>query len=147
MSKQYDLAIIGGGAAGFFAACQLLEKNPKARIVILERGKDVLQKVKISGGGRCNVTHAFGEPKELAKNYPRGQKELLGPFHKFCSGDMAYWLEQKGVETKIEDDGRMFPITDSSQTIVDVLYKNSMTKGVELITSCNITDLKLKKDF
>lgn len=147
MSKQYDLAIIGGGAAGFFAACQLLEKNPKARIVILERGKDVLQKVKISGGGRCNVTHACWEPKELAKNYPRGQKELLGPFHKFCSGDMAYWLEQKGVETKIEDDGRMFPITDSSQTIVDVLYQNSMAKGVELITSCNITDLKLKKDF
>jgi len=147
MSKQYDLAIIGGGAAGFFAACQLLEKNPKARIVIRERGKDVLQKGKISGGGRCNVTHAFGEPKEHPKNYPRGQKELLGTFQKFCSGDMAYWLEKKGVQTKIEEDGRMFPMTDSSQTIVDVLYKNSMTKGVELITSCNITDLKLKKDF
>ncbi|WP_375252821.1 NAD(P)/FAD-dependent oxidoreductase, partial [Dokdonia donghaensis] len=85
--NRFDILIVGGGAAGFFTAINLAEKNPQLKIAILERGKDVLTKVKISGGGRCNVTHAEFIPKELSKKYPRGEKELLGPFHTFMTGD------------------------------------------------------------
>jgi predicted Rossmann fold flavoprotein len=139
---MYDIIIIGGGAAGFFCAAQVIEQKPNAKVLILERAKDVLQKVKISGGGRCNVTHACWEPNELIKNYPRGSKELLGPFNKFCTGDMVYWLEQNGVETKIEEDGRMFPISDSSQTIIDCLINTTIKKGVELQCNQNVQELK-----
>jgi predicted flavoprotein YhiN len=89
------------------------------RILILERGKEVLTKVKVSGGGRCNVTHACFIPRDLSGHYPRGEKELLGPFHQFACGDMLDWLDKHGVETKIEEDGRIFPTTDDSQTIID----------------------------
>jgi predicted flavoprotein YhiN len=92
-----EIAIIGGGAAGFFAAIQLAKLLPNARMVIFEQSGEVLQKVKISGGGRCNVTHACYEPKELVKHYPRGEKELLGPFHKFGPAEMTAWLEKEGV--------------------------------------------------
>ena len=118
--SNFDLVVIGGGAAGFFAAitCTELSEKPR-RILILEKGSDVLQKVKISGGGRCNVTHDCHDPREFAKNYPRGQKALPGPLHRWNAGDMIDWLEQRGIELKTEADGRMFPITDSSQTIID----------------------------
>src|SRR5690606_33674407 len=116
---NYDIIIVGGGAAGFFAAINAAEINPKLKIAILERGKEVLTKVRISGGGRCNVTHACFEPNELVKNYPRGEKELRGPFHSFAAGDTIEWFERHGVALKIEDDGRMFPVSDSSQTIID----------------------------
>ncbi|MGB0430575.1 MAG: NAD(P)/FAD-dependent oxidoreductase [Bacteroidia bacterium] len=139
---MYDVIIIGGGAAGFFCAAQIIEQKPNAKVLILERAKDVLQKVKISGGGRCNVTHACWEPNELIKNYPRGSKELLGPFNKFCTGDMVYWLEQNNVETKIEEDGRMFPTSDSSQTIIDCLLGATLKKGVELQCNQNVQSLK-----
>ncbi|MFY0673050.1 MAG: NAD(P)/FAD-dependent oxidoreductase [Bacteroidia bacterium] len=139
---MHDVIIIGGGAAGFFCAAQIIKQKPKAKVLILERAKDVLQKVKISGGGRCNVTHACWEPNELVKNYPRGSKELLGPFNKFCTGDMVYWLEQNGVETKIEEDGRMFPITDSSQTIIDCLLNTTVKRGVELKCNQNVHELR-----
>lgn len=119
MKKNYDVIIVGGGAAGYFCAINLAEKNPNLSIAILERGKEVLTKVRISGGGRCNVTHACFEPNELIKFYPRGEKELRGPFHKFSSGDTIEWFEKHGVELKIEDDGRMFPTSNSSQTIID----------------------------
>lgn len=111
-----DVIIIGGGAAGFFTAINAAEANPNLKIILLERGKEVLTKVKISGGGRCNVTHAEFLPKELTQNYPRGEKELLGPFHTFMTGDTIEWFEKRGVELKIEEDGRMFPVSDSSQT-------------------------------
>ncbi|NNC49405.1 MAG: FAD-binding protein, partial [Flaviramulus sp.] len=114
-----DVLIIGGGAAGFFAAVNIAELNPKLSLAILERGNEVLTKVKVSGGGRCNVTHAEFIPHELSQNYPRGEKELLGPFHKFMTGDTIEWFEKRGVELKIEEDGRMFPISNSSQTIID----------------------------
>lgn len=114
-----DVLIIGGGAAGFFTAINIAEKHPEKSVVIVERGKEFLTKVRISGGGRCNVTHACFDPKELINYYPRGQKELLGPFHQFCCGDTMGWFEERGVELKIEDDGRIFPVTDSSQTIID----------------------------
>ena len=116
MVKQ-DVIIIGGGAAGFFAAINVAAQNPDLSITILERGNELLTKVKVSGGGRCNVTHAEFNPKDLTLNYPRGEKELLGPFHQFMTGDTIEWFEKRGVELKIEEDGRMFPVSNSSQTI------------------------------
>jgi predicted Rossmann fold flavoprotein len=134
-NRHSKIVIIGGGAAGFFAAANLRKLQPDWTITILERGKNVLEKVKISGGGRCNVTHACFEPKELVKFYPRGQKELLAPFHRFCSGDTIAWFEEHGVSLKIEPDGRMFPTTDSSQTIIDCLYKAIQSPTIDLRTS------------
>ncbi|QCX40823.1 NAD(P)/FAD-dependent oxidoreductase [Aureibaculum algae] len=122
--------IIGGGAAGFFAAITCAENNPDTEIIILERGKEVLQKVKISGGGRCNVTHACFDPKELCEFYPRGNKELLGPFHQFMTGDTMQWFEDRGVELKIEADNRVFPVSNSSQSIMDVLLKSTTKLGI-----------------
>jgi len=115
------IIIIGGGAAGFFAAITCAEYNPDTKITILEKGNDVLQKVKISGGGRCNVTHACFDPKELCEFYPRGEKELRGPFHQFMTGDTMQWFEERGVPLKIEADNRVFPQSNSSQSIIDVL--------------------------
>ncbi|GAA4805144.1 NAD(P)/FAD-dependent oxidoreductase [Litoribaculum gwangyangense] len=128
-----DVIIIGGGAAGFFAAINIAELNPKLNIVILERGKEVLTKVRVSGGGRCNVTHAEFIPQELVNNYPRGDKELLGPFHQFMTGDTIDWFEKRGVELKIEEDGRIFPVTDSSQTIIDCFLSAAKKNGVEVL--------------
>ncbi len=135
---HYDVIVVGGGAAGFFTAINIGEKNPKLKIAILERGKEVLSKVRISGGGRCNVTHACFEPKELVKFYPRGEKELLGPFHQFCSGDTIEWFEKHGVQLKIEDDGRMFPTTDSSQTIIDCFQKAAQKAGIQVLTGISV---------
>ena len=131
---ERDLLVIGGGAAGFFTAMNAAEMNPDLKITILERGKEVLSKVRISGGGRCNVTHAEFLPKELAKNYPRGNKELRGPFHRFMTGDTIAWFEERGVELKTEEDGRMFPVTDSSQTIIDCFLQEIQRLGIELKT-------------
>ncbi len=130
--NNYDIIIVGGGAAGFFAAINAAENAPKKRILILERGKEVLQKVRISGGGRCNVTHAEFIPSELVKKYPRGEKELLGPFHKFMTGDTIAWFEERGVELKIEEDGRMFPVTDDSETIINCFLKECARLKIEI---------------
>jgi len=111
------LIVIGGGAAGYFAAINAAELNPDLEIVILEAEKKILRKVLISGGGRCNVTNATSEPKELTQNYPRGSKEILGPFFKFGTVETVEWFEARGVKLKSEKDGRVFPTTDSSQTI------------------------------
>ncbi len=126
------IVIIGGGAAGFFAAITCAENNPDAEIIILERGKEVLQKVKISGGGRCNVTHACFDPKELCEFYPRGKKELLGPFHQFMTGDTMQWFEDRGVPLKIEADNRVFPVSNSSQSIIDVLINATEKFGIKV---------------
>ena len=112
---MYDLLIIGGGAAGFFTAINAAEKHPYFSIAILEKSKEVLQKVRISGGGRCNLTNATFTPAELVRNYPRGYKELLSPFHRFMCGDVMAWFEAHGVPLKTEDDGRVFPASDSSE--------------------------------
>ena len=137
------IIIIGGGAAGFFAAITAAEAHPKADIIILERGQDVLQKVKISGGGRCNVTHACFMPRELAKNYPRGERELMSPFSKFAAGDTIEWFEKRGVDLKIEEDGRMFPVSDDSQTIVDCLMNTATRRGVKILRGYRVDDLAL----
>lgn len=136
-----DVIIVGGGAAGFFAAINIAEQNPKLKVVILERGKEGLQKVRISGGGRCNVTHAEFVPSELVLNYPRGEKELLGPFHQFMTGDTIDWFQKRGVELKIEDDGRMFPITDSSKTIIDCFLNEAKKHKVEVLYNQSVTSL------
>ena len=138
MISNYDVVIVGGGAAGFFTAINVVENNPKLKVAILERGKEVLSKVRISGGGRCNVTHACFIPNDLVKFYPRGEKELKGPFHQFCSGDTIEWFEKHGVELKIEDDGRMFPVTDSSQTIIDCFLDTSKKIGIDVLTGQSV---------
>ncbi len=143
---KYDLIIVGGGAAGFFTAINVAENNPDLKIVILERGKDVLSKVRVSGGGRCNVTHAEFIPNELTKNYPRGEKELKGPFHTFMTGDTMEWFDQRGVALKIEEDGRIFPISDSSQTIIDCFLSETKRLGVEIRTNHSVKDLNVEND-
>ncbi len=139
------IVIIGGGAAGFFAAINCAEKNSKAEIIILERGKSVLGKVKISGGGRCNVTHACFVPRELVKNYPRGAKELLSPFSRFCTGDTIEWFEKHGVELKIEEDNRMFPVSNDSQTIVDCLWNTAKRLGIKVWTQHQFEGIQAPK--
>ncbi|CAL2059038.1 NAD(P)/FAD-dependent oxidoreductase [Tenacibaculum sp. 190524A05c] len=143
MSK---VIIIGGGAAGFFTAINAKELNPNLDISILEKGKDVLQKVKISGGGRCNVTHACFEPKELTKFYPRGQKELLGPFHQFMTGDTFEWFENKGVPLKIEGDNRVFPEANTSQAIIDCFQKEITRLNIKVLTSKGVTTFYQEED-
>ncbi|MGB3591234.1 MAG: NAD(P)/FAD-dependent oxidoreductase [Nonlabens sp.] len=138
MISNYDTIIVGGGAAGFFAALNLAEQQPNHRIAILERGKDVLQKVRISGGGRCNVTHAQFDPRELSQNYPRGERELLGPFHNFMTGDTIGWFEERGVALKIEEDGRMFPESNTSSTIVDCFLTMAQRHKVEICKQHNV---------
>lgn len=125
--------IIGGGAAGYFTAINAKEKNPNLDITILEKGKEVLQKVKISGGGRCNVTHACFEPKELVKFYPRGKKELLGPFHQFMTGDTFEWFDNRGVPLKIEEDNRVFPEENTSQAIIDCFQNAIDNLGIKVL--------------
>lgn len=134
MKTEYDVIVVGGGAAGFFTALNIKESNPNTEVLILERTKEVLSKVKVSGGGRCNVTHAEFIPSELVTNYPRGAKELLGPFHKFMTGDTMSWFEKHGIELKIEDDGRIFPVSDSSQTIIDCFLKLAKRYNIQLLT-------------
>lgn len=137
------LVIAGGGAAGFFAAINAAEFNPQLRIIILEKSQHVLQKVKVSGGGRCNVTHACFEPRELIKNYPRGSKELLGPFHHFQPSDMIEWLERRQVQLKSESDGRMFPTTNSSQTIIDCFRNEADRLGIKIWMGSGISELHM----
>ena len=141
MNSKYDIIIIGGGAAGFFTAINIVEKNPNLNVAILERGKTVLEKVRISGGGRCNVTHACFVPNDLVKFYPRGERELKGPFNQFCSGDTIEWFEKHGVELKIEEDGRMFPVSDSSETIIDCFMDAVKKLKIDVLTNHSVQEL------
>jgi len=147
MNQNFDILIVGGGAAGFFTAINIVEKNPSLKVAILERGSEVLNKVRISGGGRCNVTHACFEPNELVKFYPRGEKELRGPFHQFCSGDTVEWFEKHGVELKIEADGRMFPISNSSQTIIDCFLEATKELGISVLTNQSVQSIFKKESL
>ncbi|MBE7685907.1 aminoacetone oxidase family FAD-binding enzyme [Tenacibaculum piscium] len=138
--------IIGGGAAGHFTAINAKEQNPDLDITILEKGKEVLQKVKISGGGRCNVTHACFEPKELVKFYPRGEKELLGPFHQFMTGDTFEWFDDRGVPLKIEDDNRVFPEENTSQAIIDCFQNSIDTLGIKVLKNHGVNSVEQKNE-
>ncbi|UOU99271.1 NAD(P)/FAD-dependent oxidoreductase [Chryseobacterium daecheongense] len=138
-----QIIIIGGGAAGFFCASNLDETQYK--ITILEQNSDVLQKVKVSGGGRCNVTHACFDPKELVQFYPRGNKELLSVFTKFQPGDTMDWFDQRKVSLKIENDNRIFPESNSSQTIINTFLNEVQQKNVEVKTKCAVKEI-VKQD-
>jgi len=138
------IIIIGGGAAGFFCASNLDET--KYKITILEQNSDVLQKVKISGGGRCNVTHACFDPRELVQFYPRGNKELLSVFTKFQPGDTMEWFDQRKVPLKIENDNRVFPESNSSQTIINTLLNEIQQKKVEVKTQCSVKEIEQRED-
>lgn len=142
-------AIIGYGAAGTFAALRLreslLEKGRSLDdddIFLIEKNGQGLRKVKISGGGRCNVTHYEFDPKTFVSHYPRGHKELLGPMHQFQAGDTIEWFAKRGVELKNEADGRMFPITDSSQTIIDCFERELIKAKINIITKCGVGEIK-----
>ncbi len=139
---KQKIIIIGGGAAGFFTSIIIAETNPNLDITILEKGDKVLQKVKVSGGGRCNVTHACFTPRELVEFYPRGKKELLGPFHQFMTGDTMEWFENHGVPLKIEEDNRIFPESNTSQTIVDCFTESAKKGGVQLELNQNVTKIE-----
>ncbi|HUH25996.1 MAG TPA: NAD(P)/FAD-dependent oxidoreductase [Flavobacterium sp.] len=141
MTHNFDVIVVGGGASGFFTAINLAQQLPHIKIAILERGKEVLGKVKISGGGRCNVTHACFVPNMLTKFYPRGEKELRGPFHTFCTGDVMQWFEDRNVVLKIEEDGRIFPESDNSQTIIDCFLNEAHEAGVKIITQTIVQEL------
>jgi len=136
--KHYDILIVGGGAAGFFSAINIAEKNTNLKIAILERGKETLTKVRISGGGRCNVTHHCFEVSELVKFYPRGEKELKSPFSVFSPKDTIDWFSKYDVKLKTEADNRMFPTTDSSQTIIDCFVENARKNKIEVLTSQSV---------
>ena len=141
MSKK-RIVIIGGGAAGFFSAINISEKLKGAELIILEKTSKLLSKVKVSGGGRCNVTHACFDPKELVKFYPRGRKELLGPFHTFMTGDTMEWFESRNVSLKIESDNRVFPQSDSSQDIINCLTDEVNRLGINVQTEKAVTAFK-----
>ena len=131
-------AVVGGGAAGFFAAIACAEACPGAKVILVESSRHVLAKVRISGGGRCNVTHSCFEPREMAARYPRGGRALIGPFQRFQPRDTIEWFAQRGVKLKTEADGRMFPITNTSATIVDCLLEAARKARVELRTGCGV---------
>jgi predicted Rossmann fold flavoprotein len=135
-----QIIIIGGGAAGFFCAANLDEK--KYKVTILEQNSDVLQKVKISGGGRCNVSHACFDPKELVQFYPRGNKELLSVFTKFQPGDTMEWFEKRNISLKIENDNRIFPQSNSSQTIINTFLNEIQQKNIEVKTKCSVKEIE-----
>jgi predicted Rossmann fold flavoprotein len=145
-TMKHRVVIIGGGAAGFFCAVNLARLSPHTEVILLEKANQLLGKVKISGGGRCNVTHACYEPKELIKYYPRGGREMLGPFHYFQPGDVFDWFEQRGIGLHTEDDNRVFPITNDSQTIIDCFMKEAQQYGVQIKTQSGVTDFEAQAE-
>lgn len=144
MSRK-KLIVIGGGAAGFFCAVNAARMNPDLDVVILEKTNKLLSKVKISGGGRCNVTHALFDIVELSKRYPRGQNFVKKTFHQFFTTDTIKWFEERGVRLKAEKDGRMFPVTDSSQTIIDCLMNEANSYGVEIRMNAEVKSIKYEE--
>lgn len=141
-----EIVVIGGGAAGFFAAITAAractDAGHKARVTLLEKGAQFLTKVRISGGGRCNVTHSCFDPRALSTRYPRGERALISPFHRFQPTDTIAWFAARGVSLKTEADGRMFPTTDSSQTIIDCLMHEAQEAGVNLRTRAGVTGIE-----
>ena len=143
---QFDLVVIGGGAAGFFGAIQAAEMKPDLKILILEKSTKLLSKVRISGGGRCNVTHQCFEPIALAHHYPRGEKPLKNLFTIFQAKQTVEWFASKGVKLKTEDDGRMFPVTDNSETIIDCFLEQAKRLKIRIETSKGVTAIDTKED-
>lgn len=143
MAEKMRVVVVGGGAAGFFGAIACAEGlGPAGEVILYEATAHPLAKVRVSGGGRCNVTHACFDPRELVKRYPRGGRELLGAFHRFQPRDTIAWFATRGVELKTEEDGRMFPVTDDSATIVDSLQAAAAAAGVRLVTSMGVRKIE-----
>ncbi|MEC8614314.1 MAG: NAD(P)/FAD-dependent oxidoreductase [Verrucomicrobiota bacterium] len=140
--SNLKIAVIGGGAAGYFGAITAAEANPSVNVIIFEQSKRTLTKVKISGGGRCNVTHKCFDPNELTTHYPRGGDELRGAFHRWQPQDTINWFAARGIAIKAEPDGRMFPTTDDSQTIIDCFHQAAQVAGVQLRKECGIKSIK-----
>ena len=140
------IIIIGGGAAGFFAAINAAEFHPEANVIILEKSNKLLAKVLISGGGRCNVTHACFDNSFLIKNYPRGEKELRSSFSKFTTTDTINWFKNKKVDLKIEQDGRMFPTTDNSETIANCLLQTAQNLEIKIKTNVTVKEIIVQND-
>ena len=138
------IVIIGGGAAGFFAALACAEARLGSEILILEKTSQFLSKVKISGGGRCNVTHAYFNAREFTTRYPRGDRALIAPFRQFQAADTVAWFARRGVKLKTEADGRMFPVPDSSQTIIDCLFRAANAAGIKLKTNRGVESVARK---
>ena len=143
--NPFDLVVVGGGAAGFMTAVTAAENGVK-RIIILEGSSKLMEKVRISGGGRCNVTNASWIPSELAENYPRGGIKLLESFNRFAAGDVFDWFEKRGLNLKIEADNRVFPVSDSSLDVISCLKKNAITKGVEISTKFFVKEILKTSD-
>ncbi len=143
--NPFDLVVIGGGAAGFMTAVTAAENGVK-RIIILEGSSKLMEKVRISGGGRCNVTNASWIPSELAENYPRGGIKLLESFNRFAAGDVFDWFEKRGLNLKIEADNRVFPVSDSSLDVLSCLKKNAINKGVEISTKFFVKEILKTSD-
>jgi hypothetical protein len=143
MNKK-RLIVIGGGAAGFFCAVNAARMNPLLEVIIVEKSSKLLSKVKVSGGGRCNVTHSCFSIAEMIKKYPRGNSFLKKAFHHFFTTDTIKWFKERGVVLKTEADGRMFPATDSSQTIIDCLMKEADKYGVEIMMKREVEELKVE---
>jgi predicted Rossmann fold flavoprotein len=141
-----EIAIVGGGAAGFFAAIASAQANRSCKVSLFERSSQFLSKVRISGGGRCNVTHALFDPCLFTTRYPRGERELISPFHRFSARDTVAWFEARGVQLKREEDGRMFPTTDSSETIIDCLINEAESAGVRLCTRKGIENARVRSE-
>ncbi len=146
VQSNWDVLIAGGGPAGFFAGIRCAELNPALRVLIVERARQTLGKVIISGGGRCNVTHACFEPAKLITYYPRGAAELRGAFTRFQPADTVRWFEERGVRLKTESDGRMFPVTDSSETIANCLRENARAAGVTVRTGMSLKGVEKAAD-
>lgn len=140
--QPVKIVVIGGGAAGFFAAIHAAHTNPEAEVVILEKTTKLLSKVKVSGGGRCNVTHACFDLKQLSQAYPRGEKQLKSAFSRFMTKDTVDWFKAQGVALKTEDDGRMFPVTDDSQTIIDCLMKEAKKLRIDIRTEQEVRNVR-----
>ncbi|HRH64494.1 MAG TPA: NAD(P)/FAD-dependent oxidoreductase [Bacteroidia bacterium] len=145
MNKQTTIVVIGAGAAGYFAAINAAQNFQDKRVILLEKSNKVLSKVKVSGGGRCNVTHACFDIQQFAKNYPRGAKQLLQAFHQFSASDTVQWFKQKGIELKAETDGRMFPQSNTSQSIIDCFTQAASLAKVQLRLQARISSI-LHKD-
>jgi hypothetical protein len=140
-NTSYDLVVVGGGAAGFFGAIAAAELNPDLSILILEKTTKLLSKVRVSGGGRCNVTHNCFEPTPLSKHYPRGSKELKSLFREFQAKDIVEWFESKGVKLKTEDDGRIFPVSNNSQTIIDCFLREAERHQIQIKLQSEVREI------
>jgi predicted Rossmann fold flavoprotein len=147
MSSKKRLIVIGGGAAGFFCAVNAARMNPALEVILVEKSSKLLSKVKVSGGGRCNVTHSCFDIVEMSKKYPRGGNFVKKAFHQFFTTGTIEWFEERGVKLKAEADGRMFPVTNSSQSIIDCLLKEVNIYGVEIRMNAEVKKVNVQQSI